>query len=135
MNSNKQISYENYALKSMMSQKQNWTLQSLSHEFTSRQVILQHTYWLTSRHIGDFCDVPLTQVSIEGGISWKHYREKKKADYILPDPNLSSVVISTKISAANRKNSHTDISQGIEKHENLLASLMISLQLQKHDIS
>ena len=55
---------------------------SHKHEFTSCQVILQHSKWLTISHISYFRDVPLIQVSVEGGSPIKHCRNKKKADYI-----------------------------------------------------
>ncbi len=52
------------------------------HEFTSRQVIIQYTYWLTLIHSGSFRDIPLIDVSVESGSRSKHCRKKKKADYI-----------------------------------------------------
>jgi hypothetical protein len=54
------------------------TLQSLQHEFTPRQVILHYTYWLTKRSIGNCGNIPLMQVSVEGFITSKHCRKKRR---------------------------------------------------------
>ncbi len=48
------------------------------HEFTSRQVIIQYTYWLTLIHSGNFRDIPLIDVSVEGRSRIKHCRKKKR---------------------------------------------------------
>ncbi len=43
-----------------------------------RQVILHYTYWLTKIHIGNFRDIPLIHVSVEGGSRMKHCRKKRR---------------------------------------------------------
>ncbi len=48
-------------------------------EFTSRQAIPNYMYWLTICHIGNFCDVPLIEVSVEGGSLIKHCRKKRRS--------------------------------------------------------
>ncbi len=40
--------------------------------------ILHFTYSLTVRHIGNFCDVPLIEVSVEGVSRTKHCRKKRR---------------------------------------------------------
>ncbi len=37
----------------------------------------QYTYWLTRLHSGNFRDIPLMEVSVEGGRRFKHCRKKK----------------------------------------------------------
>ncbi len=59
-------------------QTPDWTPQSQQHELVSRQVILHYTYWLTLLHGGYFRDVPLIEVSVEGGSPIKHCRKKRR---------------------------------------------------------
>ncbi len=47
-------------------------------EFTSRQGILHYTYWLTVIHSGNFRDIPLIEVSVEGFSIFKHCRKKRR---------------------------------------------------------
>ncbi len=74
--------YHLYITSSPPTQTPEWTLQSQNHRYTSRQAILQYTYWLTKRHNSNIRDVPLIEGSIEDCSLRKHYRKKKKVDYI-----------------------------------------------------
>ncbi len=66
-----------YITSSPPTQTPDWTLQSQQHEFKSRQAIPQYTYWLTILHSGNFRDIPLIEVSVEGISLNKHYRKTK----------------------------------------------------------
>jgi hypothetical protein len=51
---------------------------TIATEFTSRHVTLHYTYWLTLWHIGNFRDVPLIEVSVEGGSTPKHWHKERR---------------------------------------------------------
>jgi hypothetical protein len=63
--------YHLYITSSPPGQTPNWTHQSQ-----------KHMYWLTRRHSSNSRDVPLIDVSVEGGSIHEHCRKTKKADYI-----------------------------------------------------
>ncbi len=58
-------------------QTPDWSLQSQWHELRSCEVILHYTHRLTIKHSGNFRDVPLIEVSVEGGILKKHCHKKE----------------------------------------------------------
>ena len=63
--------------------KRNPPNHTIATDFTARQgVLLHYTYWLTLRHSGNFRDVPLIEVSVEGGSTIKHCGKDKQADYM-----------------------------------------------------